>query len=382
MVYEVTVWVALILLAVGALHRIDAWFLREVGLGERGAPPSRRVGAGLAGALRALFSGRLLGVLKVLLLDVPFQARILRDARDPLAWVMHLAIFWGFVLLLVFHALGSTFGSWIAEAYVPTLQPFLWLRNLAGLVLAAGLALAVVRRLRVRGRIATTAGDRVALGLLITIAASGFLLEGLKITSASEYDRMVVDYTGGGLSDDEADALRAHWVRNFGLVSPRPVPAHDREAAANGLVLHESYCASCHARPQAAFVSYPLSRALSPVAHIVDRAGGVTVLWWVHVLACFAGLGWLAFGKMFHVVSTPVSLMVAEVATGPQSPEAAATRQVIELDGCSHGGACHDTCPVRLRRLERIGQAEPYEPMLAYTDEKSAADLGSRPVSG
>ena len=56
-----------------------------------------------------------------------------------------------------------------------------------------------------------------------------------------------------------------------------------------------------------------------------------------------------------------------------------ATRQAIELDGCSHGGACHETCPVRVRRLDRIGAEAPYEPMLAYVDRKSAKDLGSRP---
>jgi ferredoxin len=62
--------------------------------------------------------------------------------------------------------------------------------------------------------------------------------------------------------------------------------------------------------------------------------------------------------------------------------EVAATRQAIELDGCSHGGACHDTCPVKIRRLDRVGATAPYEPMLAYVDHKNAGDLGSRPVSG
>jgi hypothetical protein len=128
-------------------------------------------------------------------------------------------------------------------------------------------------------------------------------------------------------------------------------------------------------------VSYPLSRALAPVASGLDRAGAVNGLWWVHVLACFIGLGYLAFGKMFHVVSTPVSLVVAEVANANQAPAVAATRQAIELDGCSHGGACHDTCPVKIRRLDRIGTEAPYEPMLAYVGRKNASDLGSRPVA-
>jgi hypothetical protein len=160
------------------------------------------------------------------------------------------------------------------------------------------------------------------------------------------------------------------------------VPSHDAAVIAQGRVVHEAVCQSCHDRPTSAFVSYPLSRALAPVAAGLDRAGAVKGLWWVHVLACFIGLGYFAFGKMFHVVSTPVSLFVAEVAGKEQSPAVAATRQAIELDGCSHGGACHDACPVKTRRLDRIGAEAPYEPMLAYVGEKNAGDLGSRPVSG
>ena len=99
-------------------------------------------------------------------------------------------------------------------------------------------------------------------------------------------------------------------------------------------------------------------------------------------LAVLAGLAYLVFGKMFHIIGTPVSLMIADASRGEQDPAAALTRQVIELDGCSHGGDCHENCPVFLRRQERIGDTSAYEPMLHYLDQKSAADLGSRDVSG
>jgi hypothetical protein len=150
---------------------------------------------------------------------------------------------------------------------------------------------------------------------------------------------------------------------------------------AQGKTLHDGYCQSCHAAPQSAFVSYAVSRALAPVATGLDQAGGATGLWWIHVLACCLGVAWIAYSKMFHVVSTPVSLIVAEVAGTTQTPAAVAMRQMIELDGCSHGGACHDTCPVKQRRLGRIGSEAPYGPMLSYLENKSAHDLGSRHVS-
>ena len=384
MVYEIAFWAALIILGIGIIHRIDAWFLRDVGLGDRNTSAAQRFGDGVKGILVAIFSTRIFKVLKVLVVDVLFQGRILRDRTDPLVYSMHLLIFYGFMGLLLFHALGSIFGGLISSAgYVSTLNPFMFLTNLGGLMLTVGLVLAIVRRVRWKAVIQTASSDVAAISILLLIAVSGFLLESVKFTSSSAFDRMLAQYAGGGLSADETTALRAYWVAEYGLVPAAPVPSHDAVVVAQGKIVHEAACRSCHTPPgSAAFVSYPISRAIAPVAAALDRAGAVQGLWYLHVLACCLGLGYLAFSKMFHVVSTPVSLMVAEVAGTRQSPAAVATRQAIELDGCSHGGACHDTCPVKIRRLDRVGATAPYEPMLAYVDHKRAGDLGSRPVSG
>ena len=382
MVYEIAFWAALVILGIGVIHRIDAWFLRDVGIGDRNVTAAQRFGAGVRGILASIFSMRIARVLKVLVVDVLFQARILRDRKDPLAYSMHLCLFFGFMALLLFHALGSVFGGLISSAgYVSTLNPFMFLTNLSGLLLMLGLLLAVARRIGWKAVIRTAASDVAAIVILLLIAASGFLLESLKITSDGAFTGMVAQYAGSGLSESETTALKAYWVAEYGLVPASPVPSHDADIVAQGRTVHEAVCQSCHTSPRAAFVSYPLSRALAPVAAGLDRAGAVKALWYLHVLTCFAGLAYLAFSKMFHMVSTPVSLVVAEVAGTAQQPAVSATRQAIELDGCSHGGACHDTCPVRLRRLDRIGDTEPYEPMLAYVDQKSAKDLGSRSVA-
>ena len=384
MVYEIAFWAALIILGIGIIHRIDAWFLRDVGLGDRNTSAAQRFGDGVKGILVAIFSTRIFKVLKVLIVDVLFQGRILRDRTDPLVYSMHLLIFYGFMGLLLFHALGSIFGGLINSAgYVSTLNPFMFLTNLGGLMLTVGLVLAIVRRVRWKAVIQTASSDVAAISMLLLIAVSGFLLESVKFTSNSAFDRMLAQYAGGGLSAGQTTALRVYWVAEYGLVPAAPVPSHEAAVVAQGKVVHEAVCQSCHTPPgSAAFVSYPISRAIAPVAAGLDRAGAVTALWYLHVLTCFIGLAYLAFSKMFHVVSTPVSLMVAEVAGTQQTPAVTATRQAIELDGCSHGGACHDTCPVRIRRLDRVGATAPYEPMLAYVDHKNAGDLGSRPVSG
>lgn len=380
MVYDIALWVALVLLGVGAVHRIDAWFLSEVGTGERGIPVSRRLAAATIGGIRTVFGPRILSVLRVVLIDVLFQGRILRDRKDPLAWVMHVCIFWGFLLLLLFHALGSVFARAVDPHYLPTLNPFLFLRNLFGAFLILGLVLAVVRRVVRRHQLRTTTSDVVVIVVLGCIALSGVLLESLKITSHREFAVMVTDYTGG-LNAAETQALRTFWVSEYGLVSPVPAPSHDPTVLAQGRELHGTYCAACHSRPQSAFVSYAASRAIVPVAARLDGSGGVTVLWYVHVLACCVGLAYLAFSKMFHIVSTPVSLLVADAGQPTLAPEGALTRQALELDGCRHGGACHDACPVRQRRLARIDGLQTFDSMLAYLSTKTSADLGSRPVS-
>jgi nitrate reductase gamma subunit len=380
MLFNLTLAIALALFAIGLIHKIDSWFMRSVGTGDGRVPIGRRFAAGLKGALGTVLSARIFALLKVLVVDVLFQARILKDKHDPFAWFMHALIFWGFILLLLFHALGGIFSTALDPDYQSTLNPFMFLRNLFGLLVLLGLALAVIRRIAHRAEIKTTGMDVYAIAILAVITLSGFLLEGLKITSRTEFAAMVEDY-GRGIDVAEVAALEAYWVVHYGLVSPTSKSIPSAELLAQGREVHAESCLSCHSPPQSAFVSYPLSRLMAPVAGGLDRAGFGRILWMVHFLACFFGLAFLAFSKLFHIISTPVSLIVAEVAGKTQDAATVATRQVIELDGCSHGGACHVECPVRQRRVERIQGSEVYEPMLAYLGAKTAEELGSRKVA-
>ncbi len=149
--FKMTLTVALLLFLIGLTHRVDAWFLRTVGTGDRSIPVSRRFGSGLKGLLRVLFSARIFPLLGSVLLDVLLQGRILRDERDRLAWVMHFGLFLGFLLLLLVHALGSTLWVTLDPGYQPTLDPYLFLRNLGGVLLLTGLVLALFRRVKHRG---------------------------------------------------------------------------------------------------------------------------------------------------------------------------------------------------------------------------------------
>lgn len=281
--------------------------------------------------------------LKALLADALLLAPLARASR--LRWVMHACILTGFMGLLLFHAMDGLITVRLWPGYEPTLDPYQWLRNALGVLLLAGLALAVARRVRRSSLKAVTGRDDwFALGLLAAITLSGFALETGKITSERVYTDMVEAYT---VTDDplELAGLRLVWAREYGVVFARPVEppagATAEELYALGRDLDEMVCASCHAPTATAFVSYPLARAMAPVAAALDAAGMVPFLWHLHVLCCFAGLIYLPWGKMAHVVFTPLQL-----ATAPAAPDRNFAPPPLALDACTHCGACSEHCSV------------------------------------
>jgi nitrate reductase gamma subunit len=340
------------------------------------------LGAAVKGFLGAMFSGRIFVLLKAFVVDVLLQLRILRDKEDRMLWVMHILIFAGFTLLLLMHALGSVLTRTLFPDYQSTLNPFLFLRNLFGVLVFVGLILAVVRRASLRkDRVKTTGMDTIVIVLFVIIMVSGFFLEGTKINSHAVYRQMVEEYATVA-NPAERKALEAYWVKNFGVVSPGAKEPFSQEILDKGKEAHEVSCASCHSEPQAAFVSYPLSRLMKPAALGMDRAGLPNALWIIHFIACFVGLAYIPFSKMFHIIATPVSLLVASAGGEKEDPAALATRKVIELDGCSHGGTCHLECPVRQKRQERINLTDPFGPEGDFIGEKSFQELGCRSFQG
>jgi len=87
----------------------------------------------------------------------------------------------------------------------------------------------------------------------------------------------------------------------------------------------------------------------------LDQAGMVAGVWWIHVLACFVGLAYLPFSKMLHVFTTPLSLMANAVMDPATSdPANVATRQMLELDACTHCGTCTQYCSAMMA-YEAVG---------------------------
>ncbi len=328
---------------IGILLRFYIWFAQGIHPpAETISFPQRLAVAGRT-LLATLFSPRLFTVLKSLVLDLILQKRVLD--KSSLRWVAHALLFTGFLLLFFLHALDTVVTAKLFSGYVSTLNPYLFLRNLFGLMVLAGIAIAVYRRLTLKPqRMRTYASDWAALIFVGGIILSGMLLEGTKISSYSTFQRMVEDY--GDVADDQEQlALEAFWVKENGLVVSHGKLAVTDELVNHGREISGRSCVECHAANTSAFVSYGLAKITGPIAAATGDAGAVNFLWYLHILFCLSFLAWLPFSKMFHIIAAPVSLIITRI-MGKENGEPAnvLTRQMIGLSACTHCGACSLEC--------------------------------------
>jgi len=342
MFFTMSLYIALAVFLLGLAYKVSTWFRYSLG-DARGISTSARFSAAIKGIILTLFSGRVLTLLKVFSLDVLLQRKVLQE--DFLRWFMHMCLYGGFMLLLLMHALDKFITAPLFPDYSATINPFLFLRDLFGALVIIGIAIAIYRRhiLKVP-RLSTHFMDRYALIILAIIMISGFLLEGSKIVSHTRYQEMVEDY-----ADEDTEkwlkALEAYWVKEFGVVSPEVKGPFDDEILELGKEAHETSCAACHSKPQWAFLGYGTARVIKPVALSLDRVSLPTILWYIHFLACWLGLAYLPFSKMFHIFASPLSLLANSVMDKCESdPANIATRQIMELDACTHCCTCTLNC--------------------------------------
>ncbi len=341
--FDYLLYASLVIFFLGLAYKVSNWFTRRLGLGADSITPLQRLQAAAGAALRIAFSAKIGTVLKALLIDVLLQGKVFK--ADVTRWLAHMLIFYGFGLLLLMHALQYWITDALFDDYYATINPFFFLRDFFGATVLIGVALAAIRRyLSKPPRLKTGGRDHYAILILAVIMLSGIGLIGLKITSHGEFMMMVTDYAG--LDDEEEiQALEALWVAEYGVVSPNATGPFDAELLEAGYEVNESNCMDCHVASQWSFSGYLLAKMIRPIAVVLDQANGVTILWWVHIIACFAGLAYLPFSKMFHIIATPINLIVSRVTDPRLSPPAnTLTRQILELDACTHCGSCSLNC--------------------------------------
>jgi heterodisulfide reductase subunit C/nitrate reductase gamma subunit len=378
MFYDITLNIALVIFGLGLVYKISGWFRYKIGMDAVEIPASTRVSAAIKGIISTLFSMKVFTLLRVFLLDVILQIRILRE--DFLRWFMHMCIFGGFMLLLLMHALDNFITSALFTDYYSTLNPFMFLRDLFGALVILGLGLALYRRFILKvPRLTTTARDHYAIIILAVIMISGILLEGSKIVSYSTYQEMVEEY-GGLEGKEEFRSLEAFWVKEFETVSPDVKGPFDAKTLELGKELHEMSCVDCHSRPQWAFMGYGIAKLMKPVALSLDRANISALFWYIHFLACFIALAYLPFSKFFHILASPLSLLVNAVMEKGESDRAnIATKQAIELDACTGCGTCSLRCSVAVV-LEEIPNVNilPSEKIISLKALASGKELSAK----
>ncbi|RLC25988.1 MAG: hypothetical protein DRH93_00265 [Deltaproteobacteria bacterium] len=377
MTFDLLFYSSLILLAVGMVVKITQWFSYRIGIQTQNSTFSQRLGSSLKAIPGVIFSPKIGIILKVFILDVLLQYRILKE--DILRWVMHMLIFWGFILLFFMHALETVVSDAILPGYFSTVNPYMFLRDFFGCMVLIGIAIAICRRLFLKvPRLSTNKCDVYAIFIVTTIIFSGIFLEGAKIISYTDFQNMEQDYSALEYKED-IFALEAYWVKHYGLVSPNIKGEISQEILSAGEELHNESCLDCHTKPQAAFTGYAVSRIMEPVGGLLDRMGFVTFLYYFHILACFIGLALLPFTKMLHIITTPVSLITGAIMQRDKSdPLNIATRQLIELDACVHCNTCSKTCSqASACDIKNNINILPSERMLSLRQYFKTNDLGS-----
>ncbi len=343
--YTWSFYIALAVFFIGIIYRIIGFFRLTIGPGRTEFTMASRIKAFLAGLFGILVSPvRIFHLFKTIILDVVLQLPLMR--QDSLKWFMHICIYWGFAWLFFFHALEGYVSEVIFPGYQSTLQPFMVLRNMAGVMIMAGLAIAIYRRkTHLRLKQITKHPDYLAIALLALIMISGFGLEAAKIVSSGVFYDMVEEY--GSLGDEELPALKAVWQEEFNVQFPGETIPVTPELMEEGRILNEDNCAACHSNPRWAFVSYPVSIAMKPVAGFFNRHRLDALILTIHFLSCFLALAYLPFSKFLHILTTPVSLIISGLSGQHlERDENKATRQVFDLSACTQCGTCTSHCAV------------------------------------
>ncbi len=351
MIETVLLYLALAVFAAGSVYRISAWFRHDIRSDTPPATPGARFGAALKGIAATVFSPKLFTLIRVFVMDVLLQIRLLQ--RSPYRWVMHICLYGGFMVLLLLHAMDGLITAKLFSNYQSTANPWVFIRDFAGLLVIVGVVMALRRRFfGAAPRPLTAKADTLLIAILAVVLLSGIVLKASKITSHTSYLDMV-DVYAATFEEEELNALEAYWVDQYHVVSPNMTGPFEPETLEAGEELHEMACAECHARPNWAFTSFAVAKAGKRFALRLDALNFPGLMWWLHYLACMLGLAYVPFSKMFHFFTTPLSLMTNAVTDKhTASPLNLATKQMMELDACMHCGACSLACSVAVTVAE------------------------------
>jgi len=333
--------VVLVAFAGGVLWRVRKWFIGQA------KPGTENIRKQLWRQLRsAVQPGRLWDWVRTAL----FQARL---SSNGFSLVTHLAIFWGMLVLAIGTALATVdqdFTNLLFDAQILRgvfYKLFKLALDVFGVVLILGLGMAACRRYLVRPERLRATRTGISfwdgfpfLTVLFLIVVMGFVTEGLRLADGFHIEAQVAAARGAE-KDRVLEDLRErfHHVGSArqnaqleGIAQGGPVfPAAAWSPVGNGL----------------AQVMKPLPVGSIRVAH--------QLVWWLHALLAFGLIVAIPFTKAFHLISSPVNMLLRTPAPPGRLPVAMESgvrtvrdltwQQLLQVDACTWCGNCQDACP-------------------------------------
>ena len=278
------------------------------------------------------------------LFNTIFQTKLFKASK--LRWVVHFLVFTGFIFLLLFHALDELTSMKLFSSYEPTVDPYQFLRNFAGFIVAVGcigFLLKKFYRAKSDQRIKGEYKNLFSIFLIFLIICSGFMLESSKIVSEPIFMEMVEDFSDldedFGLND-----LRVYWGKNYNVVFEQ-APVSSEEAMEEGRILNEDFCLDCHSKISSAFVSNILSDGLKKTGSVLNLYRADRYLYHIHYLLSFLMLISLPFSRLFHIFLIPFASLKqqADVKTFQNRD---IVFNSLTLAACTDCRVCCDVCSV------------------------------------
>ncbi len=288
------------------------------------------------------------------------QARLFRTAK--IRWLTHGLVVVGFIYLVLIHGLDDWTNGWFV-GYQPGVEPFRFLRNLAGCMVVLGAIGFLARRLnrsrinrerQLRDRLFRVRGT-LSILVILGLVGTGFLTEALQIMSEPRFNEMVEDYSDLD-GEPELIDLRAHWAKYYylsfqplspvqGRIDSDFALGQSREGFALGQELNQDYCLECHTRPDTAFVSAPLARVAGFLGGFAAQFRLDRFFYWIHLLLALILLCFLPFSRMFHLLAIPIASARKRIGPGQLKREMGYL-DLVGLSACTNCGLCSQVCSV------------------------------------
>ncbi|HEX5370823.1 MAG TPA: heterodisulfide reductase-related iron-sulfur binding cluster [Dehalococcoidia bacterium] len=270
-----------------------------------------------------------------------------RMPNDMYAAVMHLCIFWGWVVLFIGTLIIAVHADFVYFLQGRVYLAYSSILDLFGIVALIGLTMALLRRFVLkppRLRLASLWDDDVLLWLMLAIIVTGFLVEAMRI-GGSELTSGTIHAHGAGFLDDLGIAHNDTSI----VANPDWAPWSP--------------------------VGYGLAELFGALGVSASAMLDVhKVLWWSHMPLATLWVAWVGYGKLSHIITGSANVFMRSLAP-PEGIIAGSTlapikefetaesfgsgylhefswKQLMDADVCVRCGRCEANCPATISGKE------------------------------